>query len=85
MTAVAISQFMFPNGADRVYLARADAYADALAGASLTGGPILLVPQCGTVPTAVLNEITRLDPTYVTALGGPGAVCDAVLQAAAAV
>lgn len=80
-TAVAISQEAFPNGAASVYLARADAFADALAGASLTDrGPILLVPQCGTVPDVVKQEVNRLQPLEVKALGGPGAVCDAVLN-----
>lgn len=80
-TAVAISQEAFPNSASAVYLARADSFADALAGASLTDrGPILLVPQCGTVPPAVLAEADRLDPIEVVALGGPGAICDEVLQ-----
>ncbi len=80
-TAVAISQEAFPDGARAVYLARADAFADALAGASLANnGPILLVPQCGTVPGSVIAEVNRLQPLKVQALGGPGAVCDAVIQ-----
>lgn len=80
-TAVAISQEAFPNSASAVYLARADAFADALAGSSLTDkGPILLVPQCGTVPPAVIAEVNRLQPLTVKALGGPGAVCDAVVD-----
>jgi hypothetical protein len=80
-TAVEISQEAFPDGAASVYLARADAFADALAAASLTDrGPILLVPQCGTVPQAVIDEANRLQPLEVVALGGPGAVCEQVLQ-----
>ena len=82
-TAVAISQAQFPNGADIVYLARADAFPDALAGGTLTNGPILLVHQCDTVPQVVMNEITRLNPRSVVALGGSAAVCDAVLSQAA--
>lgn len=80
-TAVAISQEAFPDGARAVYLARADGFADALAGSALANrGPVLLVPQCGAVPEAVIAEVNRLQPLEVQALGGPGAVCDAVLQ-----
>ena len=78
-TAVAISRSAFPNGAPVVYVARADAYADALAGGALTRGPVLLVPRCGTVPASVKAEVARLGPVEVVALGGASAVCDAVL------
>lgn len=81
-TAVRITQRAFPQGAPVVYLARADNFPDALAGTSLTDGPVLLVPSCGTVPSVVLTEIRRLDPESVVALGGPAAICDAVLSAA---
>jgi putative cell wall-binding protein len=67
-----------------VYLARADGTADALAGAGLAAGPVLLVPPCGSLPGAVRQEITRLAPDRVLALGGPDAVCDALLAEAAA-
>lgn len=79
-TAVAISQNVFGNGAPIVFIARADSFADALAGGTLSRGPILLVPQCGAVPATVLAEVRRLGATEVVALGGPGAVCDSVLQ-----
>jgi hypothetical protein len=82
-TAVEISKRAFPQGADTVYLARADIGVDALAGGSLTDGPILLVPSCGDVPAAVKAEIDRLDPDEVLALGGPAAICDATLADAA--
>jgi hypothetical protein len=81
-TAVRIAQRAFPQGAPVVYLARADNFPDALAGSSLTDGPILLVPSCGNVPSVVLAEIRRLDPQQVIALGGEAAICDAVLTAA---
>lgn len=83
-TAVAISQAAFPQGAAVAYLARADEFADALAAGSLTDGPILLVPSCGEVPQVVADEIRRLDPARVVALGGTVAVGDAVLNAAVA-
>lgn len=82
-TAVQISRRAFPAGAPVVYLARADGFADAVAGGTLTDGPVLLVPSCGTLPAAVAAEIERLDPAEVVALGGPGAVCEDLLEQAA--
>jgi hypothetical protein len=80
-TSVQISQEAFPEGSLSVYLARADEFADALSGSSLTtDGPILLVPQCGDIPQVVLDEIERLAPQRVVALGGVDAVCEQVLQ-----
>lgn len=81
-TAVRVAQAAYPQGSDVVYLARADDFPDALAGGSLRNGPILLVPSCGNVPSVVLQEIARLDPARVIALGGSAAICDAVLNAA---
>lgn len=83
-TAVRISRYAWPDGAAEVYLARADNYPDALAGSSLSDGPLLLVPQCGTVPQSVLDEVRRLAPAKVIALGGPVAVCEQVLDDAVA-
>lgn len=83
-TAVRISKYAWPHGASEVYLARADNFPDALAGSSLSDGPVLLVPQCGPVPQAVLDEIARLVPAKVIALGGTVAVCEQVLDDAVA-
>lgn len=85
-TAVAISQHVFPGtigSAGSVYLARMDVFADAMAGGSLIDGPVLLVPSCGAVPQVVVDEVTRLAPGRVVALGSVGAVCDQVLSGAA--
>lgn len=82
-TAVAIAREQFPAGAGTVHLARSDVPFDALAGGTLTAGPILLVPPCGPVPAVVLDEVGRLRPGRVLALGGPTAVCDDVLAQAA--
>lgn len=85
-TAVAISQRAFPHSgaANRVYLARADVFADALTAGVLTDGPVLLVPGDCSAPRAVVRaEIERLDPDVVVALGGEVAVCQAQLEAAA--
>jgi len=81
-TSVAIAQRQFPAGADMVYLAREDTIADAVAGGSLTDGPIVLVPKCGTVSAAVRDEVARLDPGTVVALGGETAICAQTLQEA---
>jgi putative cell wall-binding protein len=83
-TAVAISQRAFPRrGVTDIYLATGEAFPDALAAAPLSDGPIILVPSCDPLPDVVAAEIVRLDAARVIALGGPGAVCDAVLAEAA--
>lgn len=79
-TSVEISRVSFPETSPVVYLARSDIFADALAAGSLTDGPVLLVPSCGDVPPVVRERVAELDPERVTALGGTGAVCDAVLD-----
>lgn len=83
-TSAAISRESFPNGSATAYLARSDDPADALSASALPGGPVLVVPSCGTLPQAIAAEIRRLGATRVTALGGPGAVCDSILAQAAA-
>lgn len=82
-TAAEVSAYRFPTGADRVYVARADDFPDALAGGVLQGGPILLVPRCGDLPAPIAREIRRLDPDRVTGLGGQQAVCEQTLRHAA--
>lgn len=82
-TAALIARRAFPSRAATVYLARSDDHADAIAAGALTDGPVLLVPRCGAVPKVVLDEIRRLDPVEVVAIGGTGSVCDATLATAA--
>ncbi len=82
-TAVAISQAAFPDAAETVYVARAAASPDAVAGGALTDGPILLVPPAGEVPDQVTAEVDRLGPARVVALGGSAAVSDDALAAVA--
>lgn len=92
-TAVAISRFGFAptdgpassavRPATTVYLARADVFADAVAGGVLTGGPTLLVPSCGTLPSQVGDRIAEVTPDRIVALGGPSAICDDLLTQAA--
>ncbi|MBW3576320.1 MAG: cell wall-binding repeat-containing protein [Actinobacteria bacterium] len=83
-TAVAISRHAFPTGAQQVFLARADTAADAIAAAPLAQrGPILLVWPDQPLPPVVRDEIRRLAPQLVVALGGPGAVPQRLLDEAA--
>lgn len=80
VTSTRISQERFPQGADVVYLARQDLFADAVAGGVLTDGPILLVPSCGTAPQEVRDEVDRVGPEVVIGLGGIHAICDDTLE-----
>ncbi|CAN5295974.1 hypothetical protein BH23ACT9_BH23ACT9_03790 [soil metagenome] len=83
-TAALIAERRSPGGSPVVYLARADDQADAVAGGSLTGGPILLVPRCGGLPPSTGAALAELRPDRVVSLGGDAAVCDATLTAAEA-
>lgn len=81
-TAINISQEGWPSGADTVILARADDYADALAGATLAyehDAPILLTSS-GTLTVVTLTEIERLQAEKVFVLGGEEAIHPLVKQ-----
>lgn len=85
-TAAEISKNLFPAGktSAKVYLANGITLVDALVGGTMTdGAPILLTDGSGTLPAATLNEIKRLKPSEVVALGGEGAVRPTELSAAA--
>ena len=87
-TAAEISKNLFPTGktSAKVYLANGNTLVDALVGGTMTdGAPILLTDGSGTLPAATLNEIKRLKPSEVVALGGEGAVRPTELSAAASV
>lgn len=81
-TAALISAQAFPDGSLLAYLARADDPADALAARSLEGGPVLLVPSCGRLPSVVAEELARLSPETIVPLGGQRAVCDDMVEEA---
>ncbi len=83
-TAAAIARRSFPESAATVYLANAADSPDAVAGGSLTDGPVLLVSASGSPDPAVVETIAALDPAEVVALGGTAVVGDDALQAAAA-
>ncbi|MCE0488334.1 cell wall-binding repeat-containing protein [Ornithinimicrobium sediminis] len=82
-TAVAVARDTFPDGAVTVYLV-GDSAVDAALASTYRDGPVLLVPQGDTPSEPVLEEIRRLAPRKVKALGGPAAVSDAQLGAALA-
>src|SRR5580693_2291396 len=63
-TAALVSAGTFSPGVPVAFIARGDAYADALAGtpaAATDGGPILLVSPHA-IPAATATELTRLKP-----------------------
>ena len=75
-TAAAVSADTFPGGANRVYVATGDHYADALAGGpagGVNGAPILLVRR-DSIPGPTAGELGRLSPNEIVILGGPSAV-----------
>jgi putative cell wall-binding protein len=81
-TAVAVSQEAFPEPgmAAAVVIARADDYADALAGGPLAasvGGPVLLTSG-RSLPGAVAEEVRRLGVNRALILGGTAAVSERV-------
>ena len=83
-TAAAVAAHVFPTGAPTVYLARGANSVDAVAGGTLRDGPILLTDSTGTrLPAATREAIELLHPQRVIALGGTGAVSQAVLDQAA--
>jgi hypothetical protein len=86
-TAVAVSQSQFPTAASAqaVVLARADVFADALAGGPLaaTKHAPLLLTSSSSLDAITKAEITRVLPTggTVYVLGGTAALSDAVTSA----
>ena len=73
--SIEVSQTIFPSGSDRVYIATAGDYPDALAGASLAGrnsAPVLLLSAAGA--DAVGAEVERLGADDVVVLGGSEAI-----------
>lgn len=86
-TAVAISRSVFPDGAPVVYLARGDAFADALAGSPHEGaeqGPLLLTNGPGILGPATRTWLQQRSATVssIDVLGGTAAVSAATLDEA---
>lgn len=86
-TAAAIATYARPGGAPAAYLADGRSLVDALAAGTLRDGPVLLVDPSAATDAAhpAWRAISRLKLGTVVALGGPGAVPDAVLARAAQV
>ncbi|WP_109473346.1 S8 family serine peptidase [Ornithinimicrobium cavernae] len=81
-TATAISADIEP-GADTVYIATGEDFADALTSAARAGtvdSPVLLT-QSTHLPRATADELDRLDPTTIVVLGGTAAVSADVEEA----
>lgn len=79
-TAVALSSYAYPDGSNVAFLARADLYPDALAGAPLArahDAPILLTAS-DELEDVVADELDRLGATQVFLLGGEEALTPAV-------
>jgi YVTN family beta-propeller protein len=82
-TAIGVSQQGFPGGARVVLVATGQNYPDALAAgpaAAELDAPLLLTDP-DSLPTAVRNEIIRLNPTEIIVVGGEGAVSAGVFNA----
>lgn len=80
-TSVVISQEFYAPGVEAVYIARGDDFPDGLAAGPPAGrevaGPILLTEK-NALPTAVTEELARLQPKQIFILGGSAVVSEAV-------
>jgi putative cell wall-binding protein len=77
-TAATVSANTFESRVPAAYIARADGFADALAGgvaAALDGGPVLLT-QTDRLPEETKQELRRLAPQKIVVLGGRNAVSE---------
>jgi zinc D-Ala-D-Ala carboxypeptidase len=85
-TAAAISAAFYGSGTPVVYVARGDAFPDAVAAgpaAARDGGPILITyPHA--LPTVIADELRRLAPRRIVIIGGESAISPAVAQALSA-
>lgn len=85
-TAAAVARHAFPAGADTVYVASGEGFADALAGvsAAVDGEAPLLLAAADELTAPTAAELERLDPDRVVVLGGEAALARSVEAAAAA-
>lgn len=84
-TSARLSRATFPVATDaaEVFLANGLSYPDALAATPAVGvlGDVsLLLTKAGCVPAQPYAEVNRIQPDYLTALGGTAAVSDAALN-----
>lgn len=82
-TSSLVAQSSWRQGTPRVYLARDDVPADATAAGAISDGPVLLVSRTGVGAGDLRRSVDALDPAEVVALGGPSALPDQVVAAAA--
>jgi cell wall-associated protease len=83
-TAAAISRAQFPGTVETLVLASGEDFPDALAAGVLAhevGGPVLLT-RAGSLPPETADEISRLSPSEIIVVGGPGAVASSVAATA---
>jgi putative cell wall-binding protein len=84
-TAAAVSQNTFPADCHcTAYVAYAMNFPDALAAAAAAGtvpGPVLLVATTGAINTATKNELLRLKPDHIVALGSTVVISASVFNA----
>lgn len=81
-TAAAVASAGWPAGAETVYLAAGDRFADALAAGPLAGrdGAPILLTSPDRLPEPTVAALRFLAPDRVVVIGGPGAVSQAVLD-----
>jgi putative cell wall-binding protein len=82
-TAANISGVTFGDGAEIVYIATGESFADSLAGgaaAAQENGPILLA-SVDELPETTRTELNRLVPDEVRVLGGTGAISEETFAA----
>ncbi|WP_165391896.1 cell wall-binding repeat-containing protein [Zhihengliuella halotolerans] len=83
-TAVQASEQQYPAGAEIVYLATGQNYADALVAAPAAArheAPLLLT-RTDRLDSTTATEIERLNPTEIVIVGGPAAVSEEVARQA---
>jgi putative cell wall-binding protein/subtilisin family serine protease len=84
-TAASVSSHTFAADCHcTAYVAYAMNFPDALAGAAAAGtvpGPVLLVATTGTINTATKNELLRLKPDHIVALGSTVVISASVFNA----
>ena len=82
-TSAEISSRLAEPGAEVVYVTSGDMFPDALAAGPAVDGPVLLIAK-DDLPKPVADELGRIKPKKVVAVGGPLTMSDAVLTKVAA-
>lgn len=72
------------DGARTAYLVSGVSGADAALTATLSDGPVYLVPPCGPLPATVAAGLRRVRPQRIVAVGDDRALCPRLLQQAVA-